>query len=90
VAFLAAEEVHGSGVLGVVVAGLVLGHRSPEIQSAASRVTERNLWQTVQFLLESVVFLLIGLQLRTLVDGALASDVSGRGSRCSAWASRSP
>ena len=79
VAFLAAEEVHGSGVLGVVVAGLVLGHRSPEIQSAASRVTERNLWQTVQFLLESVVFLLIGLQLRTLVDGALASDVSGAG-----------
>lgn len=77
VAFFAAEEVHGSGVLGVVVAGLVLGHRSPEIQSAASRVTERNLWQTVQFLLESVVFLLIGLQLRTLVEGALASDVSG-------------
>jgi len=78
VAFFAAEEVHGSGVLGVVVAGLVLGHRSPEIQSAASRVTERNLWQTVQFLLESVVFLLIGLQLRTLVEGALGSDVSGR------------
>lgn len=77
VAFLAAEEVHGSGVLGVVVAGLILGHRSPEIQSAASRVTERVLWRTVQFLLESVVFVLIGLQLAGLVraarDGATAN-----------------
>lgn len=75
-AFLAAEEafhplhLEGSGVLGVVVAGLLLGHRSPEIQSAASRVTERTLWRTVQFLLESVVFVLIGLQLRGLVEAA--------------------
>jgi CPA1 family monovalent cation:H+ antiporter len=67
VAYLAAEGLHGSGVLGVVVAGLILGHRSPEIQSAASRVTERILWRTVQFLLESAVFLLIGLQLKELL-----------------------
>ncbi len=74
-AFIAAEQVHGSGVLSVVVAGLILGHRSPEIQSAASRVTERTIWRTVQFLLESVVFALIGLQLKTLVQGALDSAV---------------
>jgi Na+/H+ antiporter len=75
VAYLLAEEVHGSGVLAVVVAGLVLGHRSPDIQSAASRVTERTLWRTVQFVLENVVFLLIGLQLRSLVDSAQRSSV---------------
>ncbi len=73
VAYLAAEEVHGSGVLAVVVAGLLLGHRSPDIQSAASRVTERTLWRTVQFVLENVVFLLIGLQLRGLVEQAQSS-----------------
>jgi len=75
VAYLTAEQLHGSGVLGVVVAGLVLGHRSPDIQSAASRVTERTLWRTVQFVLENVVFLLIGLQLRSLVERAHSSSV---------------
>jgi Na+/H+ antiporter len=75
VAYLVAEEFKGSGVLGVVVAGLVLGHRSPDIQSAASRVTERTLWRTVQFILENVVFLLIGLQLRTLVEQARSSSL---------------
>src|SRR3954451_14676341 len=75
VAYLAAEELHGSGVLAVVVAGLVLGHKSPEIQSAGSRVTERTLWRSVQFVLENVVFLLIGLQLRSLLERARASSV---------------
>lgn len=73
-AYLLAEKFHGSGVLAVVVAGLILGHRSPEIQSAASRVTERTIWRTVQFVLESVVFVLIGLQLRGLVESARASE----------------
>jgi len=73
VAYLLAESVHGSGVLAVVVAGLILGHRSPEIQSAASRVTERTIWRTVDFLLESAVFLLIGLQVRRLVADAMHS-----------------
>ncbi|WP_088319608.1 Na+/H+ antiporter [Kineosporia sp. R_H_3] len=75
-AYLVAEKVHGSGVLAVVVAGLILGHRSPEIQSAASRVTERTIWRTVTFLLESVVFVLIGLQLRELLMAANDSEDS--------------
>jgi CPA1 family monovalent cation:H+ antiporter len=37
-------------------------------------VTERAIWRSVQFMLESVIFLLIGLQLRTLVDKAAASS----------------
>ncbi len=76
VAMLAAEELGGSGVLAVVVAGLILGHRSPRIQSASSRVTERTLFRTVQFLLESVVFLLIGLQLRALLNDAANSEIA--------------
>jgi Na+/H+ antiporter len=75
-AYLVAEQLHGSGVLAVVVSGLILGHRSPEIQSASSRVTERIIWRTVQFLLESVVFLLIGLQLRRLIEDARASQIA--------------
>jgi monovalent cation/hydrogen antiporter len=75
-AYLPAEELNASGVLAVVVCGLILGHRSTEIQSAGARVTERVLWRTVQFLLESAVFLLIGLQLKRLADAARASEVA--------------
>ena len=74
-AYLLAESGHGSGVLAVVVAGLILGHRSPDDQNAASRVTERTIWRTVQFVLESVVFVLIGLQLRRLIEDAGASRI---------------
>ncbi len=62
VAYVLAEEVHGSGVIGVVVAGLVLGHKAPVLQTASSRIAERLNWSTISFLLENVVFLLIGLQ----------------------------
>jgi CPA1 family monovalent cation:H+ antiporter len=61
-AYLLAEELHGSGVLAVVVAGLLLGHKSPVLQSASSRIIERNTWATIQFVLENSVFLLLGLQ----------------------------
>ena len=73
VCYLVAEAVHGSGVIAVVVAGLILGHRSTRVQSAESRVTERIIFRTVQFLLESVVFLLLGLQFSDLVRAAHAN-----------------
>jgi Na+/H+ antiporter len=76
VSYLAAEELHGSGVIAVVITGLMLGHRSTEIQSAASRVTERVIWRTVQFLLESIVFLLIGLQINDLVSDAIQDEAT--------------
>ncbi|MFZ0141186.1 MAG: Na+/H+ antiporter [Aeromicrobium sp.] len=79
-AYLAAEEVHlpgidthPSGVLSVVVAGLLLGHKSHLIQSASSRMFERTNWATISFVLENVVFLLIGLQIRDIVN-ALGDD----------------
>ncbi|MGH3498894.1 MAG: Na+/H+ antiporter [Nocardioidaceae bacterium] len=67
VAYIPAEQIHGSGVLAVVVAGLLLGHKSPAIQSATSRIFERTIWATVSFLLENAVFLLIGMQVRSVL-----------------------
>lgn len=76
IAYLLAERLHipgidaePSGVLAVVVAGLILGHRSPVIQSGASRLFERTNWATILFVVENVVFLLIGLQMRSILDG---------------------
>ncbi len=67
VAFLPAEEIHASGVLAVVVTGLLLGHKAPVLQSASSRIAENINWRTVQFVLENSVFLLIGLQIRRIL-----------------------
>ena len=63
-AYVVAEEIHASGVLAVVVAGLLLGHNAPVLQTASSRISERLNWRTISFLLENTVFLLIGLQAR--------------------------
>jgi Na+/H+ antiporter len=77
VAYLVAEKIHASGVLAVVVTGLVLGHKSHLLQSGASRLAEASNWRTVQFLLENSVFLLIGLQMPIVVRSASA-EVGGR------------
>jgi monovalent cation/hydrogen antiporter len=69
-AYAIGEEVHASGVIAVVVAGLLLGHKAPILQTAQSRIAERLNWRTIAFVLENTVFLLIGLQARTIVDGA--------------------
>jgi monovalent cation/hydrogen antiporter len=70
-AFIAAEAVHGSGVLAVVVAGLYLGYRSPVVQMADARIAEAVNWRTIQFLLENGVFLFIGLNLANILAGAI-------------------
>lgn len=74
-AYLPAEEIHASGVIAVVVCGIILGHRAPVWQSAASRLAEHTNWRTVQFILESAVFLVIGLQVRGIVDDAWSSGL---------------
>jgi monovalent cation/hydrogen antiporter len=73
---IAYDSSHGSGVIAVVVAGLVLGHKSPGFQSGRSRLSERVNWATIQFLLENAVFLLIGLQARRIVTDVANSDLS--------------
>ncbi len=66
--YLAAEEIGGSGVIAVVVLGLILGHRSPIDQGPEARITDASIWRSVQFVLEGAVFALIGLQLPAIVD----------------------
>ncbi|WP_329122638.1 Na+/H+ antiporter [Streptomyces sp. NBC_01465] len=68
VAYAAAEHVHASGVLAVVVVALYLGHRSWQVDFA-TRLQEEAVWKMVSFILESVVFALIGLQLRFVLKG---------------------
>ena len=66
-AYVLAESVHGSGVTAVVVASVVLGARSARLTSARVRLQVSAVSRTVVFLLESVVFGLIGLELPVLV-----------------------
>ncbi|MNC84477.1 Sodium, potassium, lithium and rubidium/H(+) antiporter [compost metagenome] len=71
IAYIAAESVHASGVLAVVAAGLVRGRYAPEIVSADMRIMARSAWNLLVFLLNSLVFILIGIQLSG-VAGRLA------------------
>ena len=62
-AYLVAEEFHASGVLAVVVAGLLLSQRASEVFNHQTRLQANFVWQTVIFLLNGLIFILIGLQL---------------------------
>lgn len=67
IAFIPTASLGASGVLAVVVAGLYSGHRGATMFSPQTRLSERLNWRTVQFLLENGVFLLMGLQLKTVI-----------------------
>lgn len=67
-AFAPTQVAHGSGVLAVVVAGLYTGYANPGSFSVVTRTSDRINWNTIQFLLENAVFLLVGLQIRSLID----------------------
>ncbi len=60
-AYLVAESFHASGVLAVVAAGIVNGNVGPRGMSPTTRVVVFNFWETVAFLANSFIFLLIGL-----------------------------
>jgi monovalent cation/hydrogen antiporter len=66
-AFLLGEAVHVSPVMAVIVAGLVIGAWRERITTAQTRLQLHSVYQTVIFLLESVVFSLIGLELPALI-----------------------
>jgi CPA1 family monovalent cation:H+ antiporter len=71
VVYVLAEEVlHVSGVLAVVSYGLYRGWRDPRIfPDASTRIRNISFWQVLVFLLESMLFVLIGQQLRSILDG---------------------
>ena len=66
-AFVLGEVLHTSPVMAVIVAGLVIGGRRERITTAQTRLQLHSVYGTVIFLLEAVVFSLIGLQLPTLI-----------------------
>ncbi|MEU0312639.1 sodium:proton antiporter [Nocardioides sp. NPDC006273] len=70
IAYFPAEELNASGVLAVVVAGLVTGALGSRRFSARDRQTQATTWTTFNFILESGVFLAMGYQLPALVDAA--------------------
>ncbi len=74
IAYIPAEEIHSSGVLAVVVAGLLIGNKAPYLQSGAARLTAEGNWRTVAFFLEQAVFLLIGLQLLAIGEAVFADS----------------
>ena len=74
--YLSAEAAHSSGVLAVVSAGLYLSHNRHSFLSSASRVRGYNVWQSLVFVLNGLVFTLIGLSLPTITAGLQAEGVS--------------
>jgi CPA1 family monovalent cation:H+ antiporter len=62
-AFVSADRLGVSGILAVVTAGVYLGWRSPEITTARMRLVVRPVWETIGFVLNGFIFILIGLQL---------------------------
>src|SRR6516165_2682065 len=84
IAYLSAEQVHASGVLATVAAGIFLGWHSPLMISARTRLQAYAFWETIVFLLNGFVFIVIGLQLprilhawnRESLDGAFISAIA--------------
>jgi CPA1 family monovalent cation:H+ antiporter len=74
-AYILAETIHTSGVTAVVVAAVTLGALRPRLTSPHTRLQLAAVYPTVIFLLESVVFSLIGLELPGLVRRLAAADV---------------
>ena len=86
-AYLPAEAAHASGVLAAVTAGIYLSRRQSAVMDPESRLVAGSVWQVMTFLLNAMVFLLIGLQLSPtlksletagpsfIVDGVIVSAV---------------
>jgi monovalent cation/hydrogen antiporter len=68
-AYLPAEGIGLSGVLAAVAAGIVLGWRAPDIASARMRMQGFAVWELLVFLLNAILFILIGLQFQVVLDG---------------------
>lgn len=67
-AYLPADKVGASGVLAVVVAGLFFGRYGSGSLTAAARLQQREIWDLFAFLLTGLSFLLVGLELRPVLD----------------------
>jgi CPA1 family monovalent cation:H+ antiporter len=69
IVYLTAERLHTSGVMAVVVCGVYLGHRQGQLLSLGARLESPAIWNTVDFILNGVVFILLGLQISSVLAG---------------------
>jgi CPA1 family monovalent cation:H+ antiporter len=67
ISYIFAEQFHASGVLAVVSAGLFISWRSPQIFSYQTRIRSRSVWDTLVYILNGFIFLLIGQQLPAIL-----------------------
>src|SRR5205085_11737592 len=77
VAYFSGEMLHVSGILAVVIAGIYYGWRAPRILSGRMRLQALPVWEMVTFILNGVLFMLIGLQLPQVMN-ALAPGMATR------------
>jgi CPA1 family monovalent cation:H+ antiporter len=74
ITYLLGDGLGGSGVLATVTAGIILGRRSASYRTPETSLVSTSVWNILIYLLNALVFLLIGLELRTIVaDGALVT-----------------
>ena len=66
--FYAAEYFHFSGVLSVVSGGLLLSSKRQQMLSYRSRIQSENVWTSIVFVMNGLIFLLIGLQLPSIIN----------------------
>src|SRR5881396_1688564 len=76
-AYFSGEAIHVSGILAVVIAGIYYGWRAPRILSGRMRLQALPVWEMVTFILNGVLFMLIGLQLPQVMN-ALAPGMATR------------
>ena len=86
-AYLPAELLGVSGVLAAVTTGLYVGWRAPELASASTRLLGFSFWEVLVYLANAVLFILVGLQLRPILeelDGTAVAILVGQGALVSA------
>ena len=69
VMYLSSEELHASGVLAVVSGGLFLSYRNQDFLTSASRLRAVTVWESFCYLLNGIVFMMIGLELPEIISG---------------------
>jgi monovalent cation/hydrogen antiporter len=65
--YVLAEAIDVSGVLAVVTTGVYIGHRAPRLFTSSARLAAETFWDIMTFLLNGIVFILIGFQLRGIL-----------------------
>jgi monovalent cation/hydrogen antiporter len=79
-AFIPANAIDASGVLAVVTAGVYLGWRTPELTSVQTRLQGVAVWEILSFVINALLFALVGLQLSTILD-----ELNGRSGSSLIW-----